>query len=315
MVVKNKGAVPLRLVADARLLSLEIEPDAPSDSPASTAKPKPVRCALPADMRPSTDDERLLVLPPGRSYGEAFDPRLFCFGAKESAALAQGGKITARLGWTNTTRLERPFVVSPFEGIEPRTAAAKSIVAAPFAIPPAGKSNAGAPTPMASASTAGPAPSSTPSLQPQLIVSMAEFVEAERGAELAATVNVKNAGDRAAHLRLRADTIAFTVTNPAGTTSRCGRTISLGTPMREMFDTVPARGSVSVSVLLSAVCPATTFAEPGLYRLVPAIDTRHASGERIGLATFDGEVSGTKTTFLRIHAPLHATQRPRPVLE
>lgn len=305
MVVRNKGAVPLRLVADARLLSFDIEPDAPADAPAE-AKPKPVRCALPADMRPSGDDERVLVLPPGRAYAESFDPRLYCFGAKEADALAKGGKITARLGWTSAGRPERPFVVSPFEGVEPRVAAARAIAAAPFTL------GASTSTP---ATTSTPSTPPAPSLEPRLSVSMPDLLEADRGVEVAVTVTVKNASDRSVLLRLRPDTVAFTVTSPSGAVTRCGRTVALGTPVREMFDAVPAHGAASVSVLLSTICPANTFGEAGLYRVVPSVDTRRASGERMGLATFDGEVQGTKASLLRVHASHKQPPRARPALE
>ena len=45
-------------------------------------------------MRPENGDlERPLVLPPGRSYSESFEARLYCFGAARGAALAPGSVI------------------------------------------------------------------------------------------------------------------------------------------------------------------------------------------------------------------------------
>lgn len=302
--IENKDAVPLRLVADARLVSFEIEPPAEA-APANprAAKPKPVKCTLPADMRPQSDDERLLVLPPGRAYAETIDPRLYCFGAKESAALAAGGKVTALMGWTGA--LTRPFVISPFEGVEPRVAAAKSIASAPFTLP---ASSSPIPPPP-------PAPTASATLTPKLSVSIPQFIDAATGNELAVTVSVANASDRAVVLRLRADTVTFDVTAPNGTTTRCSRPQLLGTPMRELFDTVPAHGSANLAVLLSAVCPAGTFDQVGLYQIVPGIDTRRASGEKIGLATFEGEVAGTQPSLLRVRTARNPPPKPRPVLE
>ena len=60
--VENVGEVPLRLVADARLLSLEITP--PTG--------KPVHCALPSDARPVSDAAGGVVLMPKTAF-DSFD--------------------------------------------------------------------------------------------------------------------------------------------------------------------------------------------------------------------------------------------------
>jgi hypothetical protein len=300
--VVNKGSVPLRLAADARLLSFEIEPDATPGATETPKKPKPVTCALPADMRPAGDDERVLVLPPGRAFGETFDPQLYCFGATESAALRAGGRVTARMGFSpGRGKLERPFVISPFDGIEPRVAAAKEIAAPSFTL--------------AALAPAAPPAASAPLTGPRLSVALPEWLDANRGAEAAGTVTVSNAGDRPVTLRLRPDTVTFSVATPGGASVRCGRGTAMGTPVRELFDTVPARGSAALPVLLAALCPAATFDQAGLYRVVPTLDTRRASGERIGLATFDGEVVGTRASLLRVRAAQRHPPIVRPSLE
>ncbi len=131
MRVENTGDVPVRLVADARLLTLELTP-APKDGAAAAKKkkPKPVVCALPADMRPIGDVDRALVLAPKRSYTESIDPRLYCFGAKASEVLAPGTKIVAHLGWWKSHGTSAPFIVSPFEEVTPVVRAEKELVAA-----------------------------------------------------------------------------------------------------------------------------------------------------------------------------------------
>jgi hypothetical protein len=257
-------------------------------------------------MRPSTDDDRVLVLPPGRAYAEVIDPHLYCFGAREHAALEGGGQMTARLGWHGGAQT-RPFVVAPFEGIEPRVAATKELTTTSSIAVPASTPNP----------SSNPAPTSAPlaSLEPRLSVHMPPLVDAANAGDLALTITVANASDRPAWLRLRPDTVTFTVTGPTGAATRCARAQTLGTPTRELFDNVPAHGSAHVAVLVSAVCPAGTFSAPGLYRILPGIDTRRASGDRIGLPTFEGELSSTETSLLRVRTSHQSQLQPRPALE
>src|SRR5260221_10063814 len=75
----------------------------------------PIKCPVQQEARQTTDLQRALVVPPGRSYTERFDPRLYCFGAKEEAGLVEGATIVAKYGWTpaKSGPLTTPFVVSP----------------------------------------------------------------------------------------------------------------------------------------------------------------------------------------------------------
>jgi len=126
MRVENTGDVPVRIVADPYLLSLEIMVPAGGDgSSKKAAKAHTVRCSLPADMRPSSDTSRGLVLPPGTAYSESFDPRMYCFGARESAGLVRGARVIAHYGFSaphgakkKGAALPPPFVVSPIASAE-----------------------------------------------------------------------------------------------------------------------------------------------------------------------------------------------------
>ena len=69
MRVTNEGDVPVTIVADARLLALDVTP---------RSARKAVHCELPGEMRPQDDSTRPLVLPPKRAYVERFEPRLYC---------------------------------------------------------------------------------------------------------------------------------------------------------------------------------------------------------------------------------------------
>lgn len=98
----------MRVPADVRLLELEIEVPVADDPtakkpPRVKPKPKPVRCAVPAALRPgSFPEQRALLLAPGQSYIEMFDPRLLCFG-KSADALRGGAVVRSRFGWKPPT--------------------------------------------------------------------------------------------------------------------------------------------------------------------------------------------------------------------
>jgi hypothetical protein len=109
--VDNEGDKPLRVPGDVRLLRFEIDPE-PYVAPAEPADSKPKKwvkpkapakayvCKIPSPLRPDTFPESsALLLRPGESYIESFDPRLFCFGKEASARLAGGAVVHARFGW------------------------------------------------------------------------------------------------------------------------------------------------------------------------------------------------------------------------
>jgi hypothetical protein len=98
MRIDNEGEKAIRVPADIRLLSFEV--DVPSNDPKNPRKkPTTYKCALPDSMRPTNFPERrALLLGPGQSYIETFDPRLFCFG-KNAAALVGTAVVRTRFGW------------------------------------------------------------------------------------------------------------------------------------------------------------------------------------------------------------------------
>lgn len=111
--IDNTGPKPVRIPADVRLLEMEIDlpepPDPPEDTdpkkkkkPVWTKKkpaPKPLTCSLPDALRPrGFPEDRALLLAPGESYIERFDPNLFCFG-KSGAGLVGSATIRSHFGW------------------------------------------------------------------------------------------------------------------------------------------------------------------------------------------------------------------------
>lgn len=90
MRIENESAVAVRIPADGRLLRLEVQTEEGA---------KPVACTLPSSLRPTNfPEDRALILAPGHSYVESFDPRLYCFG-KSAVTLGPNVIVRAKFGW------------------------------------------------------------------------------------------------------------------------------------------------------------------------------------------------------------------------
>jgi hypothetical protein len=248
-----------------------------------------------------------VVLAPRKAYSEHFDPRLYCFGTKQLAALAAGSTVVARLGFAPPARgvtPTAPFIVAPIEQVEPVVAAAKEIASAPWTL------LAPAPPP------AKPAPQSQPdeAYPTKLTISGPALLDVGRAFEVAYTVTVGNEGLRPVSFLFEPETVGFDLIGPQGPV-QCGNTKHVGTTVRELFTTLPPKGKRSITVLLTSLCPGRSFDHPGLYIVRPRLDTRHASGESIGLRTFDGEIVGAEATVMRLHQGRNPQRLPRPTRE
>jgi hypothetical protein len=297
MHIENTGAVPLRIIADARFLTFDVT--------APGAK-KSVKCTLPREMRPHDEDERALVIPPGRAYTEKLDPRLFCFGAHDGASLVAGANVVAHLGWpVGRGRVTPPYVVNPIEGLEPAVAAAKEIVSSASSI--------GAPT-----STA-----KQPDGSRTLTVTSPAYVDIGRGADIAESVTVKNESKSSVTFLLRPETLAFDVAGPSGIgvtdpspTVRCESDSEPNTSIRDVFTTLAPKGRTALTVMLAVLCPENAFDHSGLYVVRARLDTRASSGKDIPLRTFDADVPSDVTTRVRVRRDVGpASPRPRPKLD
>ena len=295
MRVTNEGDIPLRLVADARLLVLEVTPRGAT---------KPVRCELPADMRPGDDMERPLVLPPGRSYVESFEPRLYCFGQHLLDALAQGSIVVGRLGWLGGNKERPPFEVASIAGVEPELAPLKDIASPPIGLPDE------------ASATLETAPARRPDDPDPATLTLRGpgSIDAQRAPAISVTVTLHNGGKRAVIVRLRPETLRFAVTAPRGPED-CGWPLSPVAAMHELFSTVPPGGNAELNVLLDAYCTGHSFDLPGLVVVRPELDTRKASGAEIALRTFDGRVVATSPTVVRLHQGLQQPHLQHPHLE
>jgi hypothetical protein len=282
MRVTNEGDVPVTLVADARLLSLDVTP--------RDAR-KPEHCELPADMRPDDDLGRPLVLPPKRSYAERFEPRLYCLDGRRLEALTPGAIVVGTLGFAGRGK-RPPFVASPIEGLEAKAAPLKAIVSAPIALPDEPRA--------AFAPALAPRDAALP-LRPEPTLSLHApiAVDAAHPDEIAIPVTLINTGHRSSIVRFRPETVGFDVVGPAETT-HCAWVALPSAPTRELFMTLAAGGQTSLTLLLSAYCPTRTLSGSGLYVVRASFDTRKASGTDIGIRSFDGQVIAVSPTLVRL---------------
>jgi hypothetical protein len=293
--VTNTGTVPVRLVADARLLVLEV-------TPRSAAKP--LRCQLPADMRPADDIDRPLVLPPGRSYVESFEPRLYCFGDRQAHALAQGSSVVARLGWPTGNAKRPPFAVGPIDGVEPVVAPLKFIESPPITLPDEAPARL---APMPPPAPDDPDP-------PRLTLRAQASVDAATPYGVTLDVTLRNGGSRPVTLRFRPESLRFTVAGPNGV-DECAWPTRPVAAMRELYSTVRPGDTESLSVLLADYCSGNVLDAPGLLVVTPHFDARKSSGEDIGVRSFDGEVDATVPTIIRLRGGFRPPPFVRPHVE
>lgn len=294
MRVTNEGDVPVTIVADARLLALDVTP---------RSARKAEHCELPSEMRPEDDLSRPLVLPPKRSYAERFEPRLYCLEGSRLDALSPGAIVVATLGWAGRGT-HPPLVVSPVEGLDAQVTPSKSIKSAPIALPDE-------PTP-------APAPERPEApitrVDADLALQSTRSVDAASSSDIAIPITLTNNGRRAAILRFRPETLAFDVVGPRGA-DHCAWSALPSAPTRDLFTTLGGGSRTSLTVLLSAYCPTRVLALSGLYVVRASLDTRKASGADIGIRTFDGHVIATSPTLVRLRRGTEVEPLVRPSLE
>jgi hypothetical protein len=293
--VTNEGDIPVRLAADARLASLDVTP---------RGEHRAIRCELPLEMRPGDDLDSALVLPPKRSYAETFEPRLYCFGATRLQALVSGSIVVAHLGWTGTASAP-PYAVAGIDGVEPEVSPLKAIDGQPISLPDE-------PTPPHDPAPAADDPAVVDA--PHLVLAGAPGVDAYSADAIEVPLTLRNESSRAVIVRFRPETLAFDVIGP-DSLQTCTWPSIPSAAIREAFTRIPAKGSATLSVLLSAYCGGHTLDHAGLYVVRPRLDTRRASGAAVGYRTFDGVVLAGTPTVVRLRRGVVQPPLRRPRLE
>lgn len=305
--VDNVSEDPIRLAADARLLTFTIDTHAKNK--------RPTKCELPASMRPKAfPEDRALLLAPGTSYVQSFDPRLFCFG-KLAEALKGSAVVRVDLGWPAPKYTKKP---SPPYAVEsarnPAAAAPLPSIHAPTFVLSYAKSN----DEDASATSATPAASATPppaAEEPQdegrarrplvdenaarIELSGAPYVDARSARGVSIAMTLKNTGNHPATLVARARNVAFHMVGPDGSQQDCAATPPTNAVPRDMFRTLGPGQSTSLSVLLSEQCPGLDLSRPGLYQVEPTLEAEE-TGQNVGVHAWTGNVLAKAPTLVRI---------------
>jgi hypothetical protein len=290
MRLTNEGDVPLRVVADARLLVLDVQP---------RGERSPTRCELPADMRPETDLGRTLIVPPSRSYSESFEPRLYCFGPAKVDALSPQAVVVAHLGWLSGRKTDPPFEVSPIDGFEPAVMPLKAVDAPPVGLPDE-------PSAWIAAAVAPDPPSAD---VPRLSLEGSSAVDAEMTSDISIPVTLRNEGTRAVVVRFRPELLSFDLIGPAGV-EHCQWPVTPGAAVREAFSLVPAQGSEVLSVTLDSYCTAHGLDQSGLLVVRPRFDGGRSGGASLGLHAFEGQLIASTPTVVRLHRGVVARSSP-----
>jgi hypothetical protein len=274
MRIVNDAPVPVRVVADARLLAFEL---------VRRGDTRVERCELPSDMRPAEASDRSLVLPPGRAYVETFEPRLYCFSGRALNALVPTSVVVAHLGWLGKNAGE--WEVSPLDGVEPPMAPQRHLDSPPIFLYDE----------KFSFGQADPAKDKSP-----LALEGPESVEALSPDEVAVPVTLRNIGSRPAVVRFRPDTVGFEVFSPSGR-ELCAWPRLPAAPTPELFTRVRPGGTLQMTFAMAAFCNDDSLDREGLLIVRPWLDTRGASGSSIGIDSFTGLASAAAPTFVRLH--------------
>jgi hypothetical protein len=297
--VTNEGDVPVRIAADARMLALDVTP---------RGARTPVRCELPDDMRPEGGDlERPLVVPPGKSYSESFEARLYCFGEAKGGAIEPGAIVVARLGWAG--KHPRSFEVLPIEGVEPRVAPVGALESPPVVLPDE-------PTAMSLAPTGrkGGAGEAVTTDAPRMSVTSGRWVDVESFSGVEVPVTLRNDGTHAVVVAFQPQVLRFDVVGPEGADS-CTWPVQPGAPTREQFSPLAAGGTTTVAATLPSYCGDHTFDRPGVYFVRARVDTRGTGGSAVGVKAFEGELVAAEPTVIRLHKGRAGPMLVRPKLE
>ncbi|HZO12776.1 MAG TPA: hypothetical protein VFB62_05950, partial [Polyangiaceae bacterium] len=114
--IDNEADRAMFIGADVRLLTFEVSaPLPPKKLGRGKTWDRSAKCSGPQAF--GLDDHfpagRELVLEPGQSYVEEFDPRLICFG-KQANLLVPGAKVKPYIGWKPRTHQSRRMETAPF---------------------------------------------------------------------------------------------------------------------------------------------------------------------------------------------------------
>ncbi len=327
--VSNEGTEAAHLVADTRLLWLEVTvPDAK----------KTARCRLPEELLPKQAEPRLdIELSPGEYVAQLIDPRLYCFASGDQKQLVPGARVVPHLGWPdvpNKTTWERgkkvsspvpqpaPFIayrtsVDVEQSLKARATALKVAKAARY------KKGASSPTDAAlgiplpagidkqltgpdltlrvpyaewSSKTSAASPASAD--ESPLDIHLVQGSDARTEHQATVQFTLRNRSKRKLFLYFRREFITFEVIGPNGVTT-CAPAPDDRAPDRHAFAALAPGAKQTYSSRLAEMCPNNTFEMPGLY-LVNARYDATETGAEWNLSAYTGSIVSYKPANVRI---------------
>jgi len=274
----NGGTEAIRIVADPRLLSFDV-----------SSAGHDLHCTLPADMTPTTDTERTLVVPPNRSWSAEIDPAMYCFTSAQTAALAPGATVTANFGFAaiQSGAYRPPYAVTPVVANDAGAQPARRISAPVVTLAAPQQLDAGAPAlPLDASITTNP----VNGYPVKLKVTLPERLDVSRAFEQTVTVSITNEGDRPVRSLITPPTIGFAVELPSGRLVRCGADAAV-TAFPELVSTLAPRGRTAQSIDIGALC-GVYMRRAGLYRVRGRLDTHLVAAPPGGSTFWSGESLG-----------------------
>jgi hypothetical protein len=314
--VVNRGTEAAVIDFDARLLTLEVRPpqkaaqvDAKGKLKPIPKPSKPVLCRLPADVAPSSVDAALEIkLEPGDGLVQSFDPRLYCIG-KKPWPLVEGATVTPHLGWPEAMKVswhagkreekpgiqKEPFIAEPSEaqGSLPGNGLAdsverrvKQLTGTPLTLGADFANSQEAPHRAEPPGAAG------------LELSITGGDATDEGSAVA-TTTISNHGKKKQDLYFRRELVSYEISGPDGV-FQCDPEPDVRSPAdRSAIQTLAPGGKLSAVTRLIEMCPAHSFARPGLYLVHARFDSAD-SGAELGFHAFMGRLLSQKPALVRI---------------
>lgn len=310
MRVENSGEHPIRIAADVRLLSFELDWTTVSGGPQTQT----LKCAAPSGLRPSKFPKaRELYLKPGEAFQQDFDPRLYCFGFTGDA-LTNATVVHPHYGFNTPSwsASKGPFVAQGID--EPAEYAARtSIDADPIQLayalvappPPPPKEEK---DPFAHLRVPPPPPEPEyfflDKNRARFVVTVDRFSDVNAPRDIMVNVHLKNDGTHDMIAALRGRMISFVVEQlgrdgKSMHTTDCAGENQTHPISAEMIRGLSGGQSVTIPLLVAEVCPPMTFEKPGLYRVTPRLDTS-VSGEAADLDAYIGRAFTRDAVLVRV---------------
>lgn len=325
MAIENVGDAPLRVLADARMVWLEVvtAPVEPDETAKKKAKPKaypkgkiPV-CRAPADLRPSlSQSDRWVILQKGERVIDHFDPVLLCGASAAGAGLTRGAIVYPHYGtpadaaMLRAAKQKKPVKPKPPFVVEPATASAegpflRDLEAPSLAI--AYEMASFSPESFAAGGGPGKPAEDLDERAPRLQLTAPPHGDAATETDVSMRVVAKNVGLRPATVHMRPDDFAFSITPPHGPPTMCGPGASRRGAARDFFTTMAPGSTRSETAWLRELCAGRTFSRPGVYLVAPRLELRE-DGEGYHLEAFTGDIAAPNPTRIRVRTgrlPFH----------